>query len=299
MMTLDELLNEICTTKSKLVHLRDSLVLPQVRREYYRVAELWPWITLRKEMTHTIDGDALEMPRNLSCKMIFVKSTDGQIFFPRDVARRGEYGAQTYVWYISGVSSDADASGTNVVATHGSTTLTLSAAPGDTLTGHIQIGNSSALYEISSISGVTVTLAKPWADKPINAGEEIPWVINPAGQVSINFEDPEGTAVTSGDLSIWYSIYPKQLLSDSDVILVPPDVLKYKVLSVVANGAQTRRDNLTMYDEALIRATAEHPGPFTGPAVNRNRTGSIFTFDDPLYESRENYNGRHTFSRTN
>jgi hypothetical protein len=299
MVTLGELLDQIATKKEKLFHLRNTEVKRQVQYDYYRVCEQWVWRNLRREMSVTLDGTAVEMPSGMCGQRIFAKTDSAHhIFFPRDEQRRDESADRCYIWYISDVSTDADATGlisslkknTNVLTA----TASVSSAYEDE---YLVVDGNSEVFQISSISGSDITLDHQWRGETIENDGRTGFSINPAGQVTVQFEDPNGEVVESGDITIWYAVYPPQLREDKDIVLVPPEVLRLKVLSSVANGARSRNDYLQRYQSELQRAIQNNQDPFVGPTTHRVRTGSMFSMDKNLFTKRGSLSVSSTYSR--
>lgn len=291
MVTFGQLLDQVASKKNKLYHLRDTDVRRQFQFEYYRVCEQWVWRNLRAEMSVTLDGDAIEMPSGMSCAHIFAKDTDGVIFFPRDEQRLDEAGAQCYVWYIDDMSTSADATGLISSLKKDTSTLTATSSVDTTYEDdYLVVDGDSEVFQISSISGADITLDHAWRGETIENDGRTGFSINPPGQVTVQFEDPDGSTVTSGDITIWYALYPPMLREDKDIVLVPPEVLKYKVLSEVANGVRTRDGHYERYRTELQRAIQNNQDPFTGPSVQRTRSGSMYSFDNKYYSRRSSVN---------
>ena len=175
----------------------------------------YPFRVSRRRATGTFtasDTSGIVFPADIA-GMIGVKDDDGNTYYGRDDSRLIDDEA-VYRWYYAEPVTTALATGMNISATPGSTTISGPTITAAQIGEYIQIGSALGLYRIASTTTIT----------PAFRGDEVVsseyYCIRPVGTPRIAILDNHGDHIAA-TVYFHYWRYPSPLMQEYDLVPLP------------------------------------------------------------------------------
>lgn len=269
-----------------------------MNESYRQIASDHVWNSLRASITQP----TTVLPADMERPVIYVQDDTNYTYFRIDLSDR-YMTARLYNFFMDGVVETPLSTGSDMVVTANSTTVT-SASPSldfddSTLDlaekEYIQIGENEGMYRIEEVTDAnTLVLSRAYRGDSDTAQY---YEVRPRGTSKIQYNDYDGEALTPSSTSkLWYQKRPLPLYNDYDQIELPGTCRAVRIMAFQMLKMRDQYDNDALKQQSDYQAAIDVMQPldkqFGKRQVPRDRMGTQISYGRNRHRFRTDSSGR-------